>query len=256
MAVETAVDWRDAEWPVADQWVYVGMAGLFVLTAVIAFVPTSTALVADVVAGNSPLPPVMLHLHAAAMVSWLLLFVAQTVLVARGKRRLHRTLGTLSFLLAPLMVIGMVGVVSWRFDVIAALPSTTDPALLHQAKLDGWNLTLINAGSILLFPVFYVWAILARRKDSETHKRMMILATVVLMSPAIGRMVAVNPVLPALGLNGADARHLYELLLLTPALVYDTLRRGMPHRAYLVGLGPILAYMTVAHFAWGASWWP
>jgi hypothetical protein len=39
------------------------------------------------------------------MGSWLLLFLAQTSLVATDRRELHQRLGQVSFVLAPLMLI-------------------------------------------------------------------------------------------------------------------------------------------------------
>lgn len=235
----------------ADQWIYVFMAGLFVLTAIFSFYPTSTGLIAAVAAGERPPPPFILHVHAAAMASWLILLLAQTLLMASRRRLLHQRLGLASFLLAPVMLVAMIGVQAWPAGLAATLP----PEVLSQIKQTFSNRLLINAGAILFFPVFYLWAILTRGKDSETHKRMMILATLVLMSPAIGRLVSVSSLLPDFGLRGTDARHLYELLLLLPALIYDGIKRGALHRAYLIGLGLIIPYMIAAHFLWDSPWW-
>jgi ABC-type Fe3+ transport system permease subunit len=67
------------------------------------------------------------------------------------------------------------------------------------------NSLLIHGVSYLFFPVFFLWAILVRQKDSETHKRLMILATLVLMIPGLGRLLSLTQVLPDLGLNIVDA---------------------------------------------------
>lgn len=250
VSVELSIGSRTIRRPAADQWLYVAMAVVFVLIALLGFLPTSTELVARVLAGEAPRPPLILHAHAAVMAAWLVLLLVQTVLMAKDNPRLHRRLGTASFVLAPLMLAAMIAIVVRRFELLASLPADLDAAAVAQATRMAFNLTLINAGSLLLFPVFYVWAIVARRRDQDSHKRIMILATLVLMSPAIGRMVAVHPILPDFGLNGADARHLYVLLLLLPVLVHDTLRLGAPHRAYVLGLVPVIAYMTAAHFLW------
>ena len=76
-----------------DRWIFVFMAGLFLLTVLVGFVPDSFALVKGVQIGLLPPLPPILHVHAVLMGSWLLLLMAQTTLVATGHRALHRKLG-------------------------------------------------------------------------------------------------------------------------------------------------------------------
>ncbi len=83
----------------------------------------------------------------------------------------------------------------------------------------------------------------------------MILATLVLMIPALGRMLSVSRIIPDFGLSIIDARHFYMLLLIVPALIYDTLKLGRPHRAYIYGLTLVGVWIVAAHFLWGATWW-
>jgi hypothetical protein len=49
----------------ADRWIYVFMAGLFVLTALAGFVPDSIHLLTEVRAGQRPPLPAVVHIHAA-----------------------------------------------------------------------------------------------------------------------------------------------------------------------------------------------
>ena len=71
----------------ADRWIYVFMAGLFVVTALAGFIPTSIRLLDAVEAGRRPPPPLVLHFHAALMGTWLLLFLAQAMLMRQGAAR-------------------------------------------------------------------------------------------------------------------------------------------------------------------------
>ena len=85
----------------SGRYFYVGMAILFIAVAVTGFAPRSLA----IVTGNMPVPPPIIHLHAASMTAWLLLFLAQTLLMNRGRVALHASLGTVSFVLAPLITL-------------------------------------------------------------------------------------------------------------------------------------------------------
>jgi uncharacterized integral membrane protein len=229
----------------ASLLIYRLMAMLFVIIAIASFAPTSFGLLTSVAAGERPWPPLILHVHAAAMTGWLILLLAQTTLIAYGRRDLHRTLGLASLVLAAVVLIAMIGIV---FD-------TAERYLAVEADAGrAGRLLLINGSSIVLFPAFYAWAILVRKADSETHRRMLILATAVLMIPAIGRLL-IRGWIPDFGLNGADARHLYELLLLAPVLLHDTLRRGSPHPAYVVGVVAIASWTIGAHLLWDSVWW-
>ena len=55
----------------AERLVYVFMAALFIVTAVVGFAPTSSALIAAVASGERPAPPLFLHFHAVSMSFWL-----------------------------------------------------------------------------------------------------------------------------------------------------------------------------------------
>lgn len=237
MAAEATSIRTSLERGTVDRWMYVFMAGLFLATAVIGFAPNSAAILAS----ELPNPPLVVHVHAALMVAWLGLLLAQTTLVAMGRKSLHRSLGVISFVLAPCVVIGMVVVMLWRQRTMA------DFGLLGPAA----NIMLAQGRSIFYFAVFFLWAVLVRRRDLETHKRMMILATVVLLPAGIGRMTW----LPTTAPESYDALHGYMLLLVAPAIAYDFARLGRPHRAYVIGLLLLLPWMIATHFLWNTPLW-
>jgi hypothetical protein len=124
-------------------------------------------------------------------------------------------------------------------------------------KDDVSNGLLYKAKSFVLFAAFCTGAILARQRDGEMHKRMMLLATLAIIDAALGRMVGYGwlPSLPQPPLVGYDSTHMYQLLWLTPALAFDTLTRGRPHRAYIIGLACLLLFMVITHVLWGHPWW-
>lgn len=239
----------------ADRWIYVFMAGLFVLTALAGFVPDSLRLLTEVRAGQRPPLPAVVHIHAALMGTWLLLLLTQTTLVATDRRALHRKLGIIATLLVPAILAAMVGITmtSWQQTtaMIAALSAHAPAAVIANLKLILTTLLPDQFRSIVLFPAFILWALSVRRKDPETHKRLMILATLVPLPAAIGRMSWLPTTFP----QGLDFLYLYSLLWLLPALAYDLLRRGRVHRAYVQGVALNLPFMIAAHFLAGTSWW-
>jgi hypothetical protein len=222
---------------VVDRWIYVASAGLFLLTAIIGFAPRSAA----ILTGELANPPLVVHIHAALMVSWLVLLLTQTTLVATDRVKLHRTMGLVSLALAPCVVAVMIAVSIWRFGVRVEL---------GQAAA-GANTLLVQGRAIFYFSLFYLWAITVRERDPETHKRMMFLATVVLLPAAIARISWLPTTMP----ESYDALHAYMVLLMAPAFAHDIFRRGRPHSAYVIGLGLLLPWIIATHFLWNSPWW-
>ncbi len=211
---------------------------LFVATAVVGFAPRS----AGILSGAMPMPPLAVHVHAFLMTAWIGLLATQAGLVAAGRIERHRTLGVASFLLAPALLVGLIAVAVVRYHDLTEA----------GVGLIASNILFLQIRSILLFPLFFGWAMAVRRTDPEMHKRMLILATFVLLDAAVARHVW----LPGNDITvGYDATHIYWLLLLAPALVHDTIRLGRPHRAYLVGLALILPCVVATHFVWNTPGW-
>src|SRR5436189_1754031 len=88
-----------------DRWIYVFTAASFIAITLTGFIPDSAMKIAAVQAGERPPFPLVLHLHAVLMGSFLLLLLAQTLLMATGRRALHMQLGMLAMVLAPALVI-------------------------------------------------------------------------------------------------------------------------------------------------------
>jgi hypothetical protein len=235
--------------------IYVLMALVFVITAIAGFAPTSIGLIKGVVSGQQSLPPFIVHFHAASLSLWLILLLTQATLVYIKRPLLHKKLGLLSFVLAPCILISMLGVEMLNVgnNVFASSDPSPDQATKFMRNVS--NSLLIHGISYLFFPIFYVWAILVRQSDNQSHKRLMILATAVLMIPGLGRLLSVTQVLPDLGLDIVDARHFYMLVLLVPAVGYDIVKDRRPHRIYIIGLALIGVWIITAHFLWSSSWW-
>jgi hypothetical protein len=237
----------------ADRWVYVFMAGLFIITALAGFIPDSVAILTEVRAHARPPLPAVMHMHALLMGSWLLLLLAQTLLVATGRRSLHRKIGAAALVLVPLILVSMVSIVRFSFEgvAIASAAHVADPAELGDLRLLVSSLLPEQVRAALFFGVFTVWALWARNRDSQAHKRLMVLATLMPLPAAIDRIEWLPSTLPA----SPDSSSLYMLLWLSPVLLYDMLRRGRVHRVYVIGSLLNLPFAVAAHFLAGSPWW-
>ena len=122
------------------------------------------------------LPSALIHVHGAVFSSWVVLYVVQTLLVAMRKVRWHRTLGTYGAVLAGLMV-----VLGWAATLQNVARGRT-PSIFTPAEF-----LVINLWGIVLFAAMVGWAIVKRR-DAAAHKRLMLLATIGIMPPAITRI--------------------------------------------------------------------
>jgi hypothetical protein len=227
----------------AGRYVYLTTAALFIAVTLIGFVPTSTAYLSAIRSGAAPPPPLLLHLHALVMWGWLLLFSAQATLFVTGRRQLHQSLGLASLLLAPAMVFMMIAV---------TIQGVTRSVGLGYGDAAAKFLAL-QIQDIILFALFYCWAVAARRSAPETHKRMMVLATFAILNAAIGRMTwlpfNIQPNLLY------DLAPLYQLLLLVPVLVHDVVRLGRLHSSYIYGLAIFAVFVGVTRFLWYSPWW-
>jgi hypothetical protein len=122
----------------------------------------------------------MVHVHGSVMTGWILLFLTQTLLVAKGRSDLHRKLGITGALLAILVV--ALGVYTISNSIFRHHPDANLKlfALLYVA-FDGLSLVLFGG---------LVIAALGVRLRPQLHKRLMLMALVSLLPPALGRFVA------------------------------------------------------------------
>jgi len=176
------------------------------------------------------LPNTLVHIHGAVFTSWILLLVVQPWLVAAHKLRWHMKLGVLSVVLLPAMSI--LGILT-LLDYIRRAPPD-----------DGLEMTLVGDIEILvLFVGLTSWGLLARR-DSAAHKRLMILGTMAIMGPAIGRWNLAVPV--ALGV-------IFALPLFV--LAYDLWAIKRVHRTTAIALSLTAAWvLTLAPLTQLAVW--
>jgi|GEM_PF-275435 len=239
---------------VIDRWIYVFTAASFIAIVLAGFVPDSFELVAAVQAGQRPPLPLVLHFHAVLMGSFLLLLLAQTVLVATGRCAWHMQLGLASAVLVPAIVLAGFILVptiyhqTWSMAQAAPLPARHRFQII-LGNLDDIFLLQLRAG--VLFALLMWIALRARKQDSGLHKRLILLATAPLLAAAIDRMEWLPTTMPHNTL-GLDA---YTLLTIAPMFIWDVARNHRVHRAYVIFAAAFFPVSAAVFALWNTPAW-
>lgn len=208
---------------------YSGMALAMVATIFIGFAPSYY--LRGLVEPYAPFLPMTTlgHLHGVLFTAWALLFVAQTLLVSAGRPDIHRQLGLAGFALLPAMI-------------VVALLASLHGAVRHAGP------PMIPPLQFLIVPLFdipvfaiLIGAALWKRREAQTHKRLMYLTMVGMMGPAIGR-------LPLPGLPPPVVIFGLPDLFLLALVAWDFASRGRLHPA-TVGGGALIIGSQVLRLA-------
>jgi len=179
--------------------------------------------------------------HGLAMTGWVILFFLQSLLILTGRRRLHFVLGPLGGVLAGAIVV---------------LGTTVAPLSIHfspqvYAGLGGPRpflammfVQMLSFGTLVALGLMY-------RRRPEIHRPMMLLATIVIQSGALGRFPYIE--------NFAALAPLYVW---GPVLVFGGLlfvlqwaMSRTPNRWYLAGYaGMVLASLLSVAVGGTALW--
>ncbi len=212
-----------------DRWFFTGMAAACAMTVFIGFAPTYY--LRD--AGAPPLPT-LVHLHGALSTSWILLFLTQTSLVAASRTDLHRRLGV-----AGAVLVGLLLVVGFLTAVEGARRGVTPPGGPPPLMF-----LSVPLGTLLAFAILAGTG-LSQRRHSETHKRLMLLATIAILTPAIARMHFIGSGGPLVAIGGT-------CLFVVTCMIYDRVAHGRVHPAFLWG-GLFAMLSLPARFALGRT---
>lgn len=210
--------------------VFVGFAPSFYLRDVVPSFPRP----------NPTLPPSVL-LHGGLFTLWMLVFVAQTQLVAAGRLEVHMKLGKAAMVLALAIIPMMYLAAVWQV-ARANQPPFIDPL----------NWTAVPLAAIPAYAIM-VWTGWRRRKQAQWHKRAMLGAAIlVVMGPAVGRLPIAPPTLV-----GFTIQILVGLALFIPMVIWDRRTIGHLHPAtkLAISVAAISAFVPIALMATG-TWAP
>ena len=181
---------------------------------------------ADIINPAQP-PPMILYIHVVVFLGWLVMVLTQTALIWTRNPRIHRKLGWFGAGFGTLMVV--VGLI-------------TTVIMGHQHVLrdgpEGAMFIYRPFEDIIFFGAFFGLAI-HWRKRPDFHRRLMLLAAIIVTPPAISRIPGVHPL--SMVYAGTD-------LLIMVAVLHDLFTLKRIHPVHLWA-GPIIVIGQVALLA-------
>lgn len=133
--------------------------------------------------------PFVIHLHFLAFVSWFSLLIIQPILIKRKNLLLHRKVGKLSYLVAPVLLITIMILVTKQVQRELQLPN-------NQAATTAF----IGLIDILSFSLFYSIAMFNSR-NTRWHVAFLMASTLVVLNPGLSRLL--NQIQFGLGMTTA-----------------------------------------------------
>jgi uncharacterized membrane protein YozB (DUF420 family) len=222
-----------------DHWFYVGVAVLVIALHAAGFGPS----LLDQSMRNGQ-PSLLTIIHGMVAGAWLLLFLAQAMLVATGRTSIHRRLGAIAPALTLVMVVLIfqttIELVHRGYDLSgdvlrpAAVPGAPVPSVAEvDGGLNGF-VSALNFGVLVAAGWWY-------RRRPEIHKRLMLVALLSLTSVPLlhlaGYVIGRWPDL----FGPASVAPFAANLLLFAGAVHDKVTRGRIH--------PISVWVPVALIA-------
>lgn len=199
--------------------------------------------------------PWIVHVHAAAFIGWLVFFTVQVLLVRQRKVSTHRTWGMAGAVLAGMMV------------VLGAMTAVQTEALkFGTPDADARYLSVMFA-DMLVFGSLVAAAILWRSSPA-VHKRLMLVATLVLTDAGFGRWLSPTVAAWIGGKNFWEIptfaegvwpffRHQYlpAYVLMAAVGLFDLATRRRVHAAYIAGVTWCLLVDLVAGWLYFQPFW-
>ena len=184
-----------------------------------------------------PLPGRLVHLHGIVMTLWVVLFIVQVRLIASRRTHIHRRLGVLGGFFSVMVVV--VGVATGI--AAAARGSSPGPPPLQ--------FLVVPLGDMLVFALL-IGAGLYYRNRMELHKRLMLIAAVNLLTPAIARIplsfIETGGPLVFFGLTD---------LCLLACVAYDTIKNRRLHPAFIWSVLLVIASQPLRLMLAGTQIW-
>jgi hypothetical protein len=186
---------------------------------------------------TTPTIGLLLLLHGTAFTAWIALMVVQPLLVVTRNVAVHRQLGLFGAGVAAAMVV--LGNLAAVAAMNVGFHGLGDPFVFYAVPFFAINSFAVTALLAILW-----------RKRAETHKRLILLANVALLSAAIARI-------PLAAIQaGAPFSFIFLPNLITVAgIVHDLRSRGTVHRVWKIGGAAMIASQLVMFAVMGTGWW-
>jgi len=153
----------------------------------------------------------LIHIHFVAFLFWLFLTIIQPILIKTRNVSLHRKLGKVSYVVAPIMVITMC------FLVVGQTKH-----LLDKSIADATMTSIVGSLDIVSFSIYFIVAMI-NRKNVRWHVAFILSATLIVLNPGMSRLL--NQIQPGLGLLGAVLMPFIVPLII---IIYEKVKLGKP----------------------------
>lgn len=183
------------------------------------------------------IPGLLVHLHGLVMTSWVVLFAVQVWLVASRRVKVHQRLGVFGAILA--VVIVLVGVATGIAGAARGASPGPPPLQFLVVPLVDMFVFAVLVGTALYF-----------RRRLNIHKRLMLVAAVNLLAPAIARIP-----LHFIETGGALAFFGLTDLCLLACVAVDTVRNRRLHPVFIWSLPLIIASQPLRLILSGTDLW-
>ncbi len=120
------------------------------------------------------------HFHGLMLMSWFAMLIIQPLLIKSGKNNIHRTLGKVGYILAPLVCYSIFLVTK----MVYYRETMTRPESSVLAHLS------LDIPTIFIFGLFFLLAMVNRRKP-YVHMRYMIGTSLLMIGPGLGRALII-----------------------------------------------------------------
>jgi len=189
---------------------------------------------------DRPVPPERFFLlHGAVFTAWFVLLVVQAALVSARRTALHRRLGVYGGVLALAMVV---------LGTVGALIAARRPTGFVGIEIPPLQFLVIPLGDMLLFALL-VGLALAWRRDLQSHKRLMLVASIAIITAAIARWPF------AIMSAGPPAFFGFTDLFLVPIAAWDLFTRRRLHPVTLWGGLLLIASQPLRLWFSGTAAW-
>ena len=233
----------------AGRWFFVWMAFIALAICFAGFLPTYLIPVSS---GTFTRPP-LVHLHGLTMFAWLALFTSQSWLAATGRTISHRTIGMLGLALATIGLMLLITTVVVDANESMRLFPGAGPAV----RARGGDNVVRGVAFVCL-----VAAGVMSVRNTEIHKRLMLVANIVVVAPALGRIARVyflgNPHIPPMPADVRLPMAIFVLVtsevLIAALLWHDWRSRGRAHPVSLLGAALVVA-LNLAGSVGGTGPW-
>ncbi len=168
---------------------------------------------------------VYLHIHSIIATSWIVILIIQPFLIANKKNSWHRSVGKLSYVVFPLLILSFI------------------PRIIKTYDAGDYQFLFFPIGDGLLLILFYSLAIYYKKKAAK-HMRYMIASALVLLGPTFGR---IGPGLlgwSELLTQNVEYAIIYSIL--TGLILYD-LKNKRKFQPYLIAIAGFVIHQIVYH---------